>query len=189
MTTLRLLIVIFLFNTGFVFAGNRVIVKKFDWRIYSTEHFDIYYYKDSEGWLKYAASSLERAYRKISSDLNPSLDKRMPFFLYASSNDMQQTSIAHISDGTGGITEPLKDRFMMWSDGSKAWMDNLIDHEFTHEVQFSVLIDGFWKSARILKTFIYPLWMMEGLAEYETGQRDMALQQMYVRDAAIDDKL
>ncbi len=189
MTTLRLLIVIFLFNTGFVFAGNRVIVKKFDWRIYSTEHFDIYYYKDSEGWLKYAASSLERAYRKISSDLNPSLDKRMPFFLYASSNDMQQTSIAHISDGTGGITEPLKDRFMMWSDGSKAWMDNLIDHEFTHEVQFSVLIDGFWKSARILKTFIYPLWMMEGLAEYETGRRDMAIQQMYVRDAAIDDNL
>ena len=189
MTTLRLLIAIFLFNAGAVSAGNRVIVKKFDWKIYSTEHFDIYYYKDSKGWLKYAAASLERAYQKISSDLNPSLDKRVPFFLYASSNDMQQTSVAHISDGTGGISEPLKDRFMMWSDGSKAWMDNLIDHEFTHEVQFSVLIDGFWKSARILKTFIYPLWMMEGMAEYETGWRDMAMQQMYVRDAALDDKL
>jgi Tol biopolymer transport system component len=184
-----LLSILLLFNAGFVFAGNRVIVKKFDWRTHSTKHFDIYYYKDSKGWLKYAASSLERAYLKVSSDLNPSLNKRIPFFLYASQNDMQQTSIAYISDGTGGITEPLKDRFMMWGDGSKAWMDNLIDHEFTHEVQFSVLIDGFWKSARILKTFIYPLWMMEGLAEYETAQRDMAIQQMYVRDASIDDNL
>jgi len=146
-----LISILFLFNAGFLFAGNRVIVKKFDWRIHSTEHFDIYYYNDSEGWLKYASSSLKRAYLKVSSDLNPSLNKRMPFFLYASQNDMQQTSIAYISDGTGGITEPLKDRFMMWGDGSKAWMDNLIDHEFTHEVQFSVLIDGFWKSARILK--------------------------------------
>ncbi|MBU2530142.1 MAG: hypothetical protein KKD35_03790, partial [Elusimicrobia bacterium] len=191
MKVFLLILGIVLFNAGFVFAGeqNRVIVKKFDWKIYSTNHFDIYYYKDSKGWLNYAAASLERAYQKISLDLNPALDKRLPFFLYASSNDMQQTSIAYISDGTGGITEPYKDRFMIWGDGSRAWMDNLIEHEFTHEVQFSVLIDGFWKSARILKTFIYPLWMMEGLAEYETGQREMALQQMYVRDAAIDDKL
>ena len=75
-----LISILLLSNAGAIFAGNRVIVKKFDWRIYSTEHFDIYYYKDSKGWLKYAASSLERAYRKISLDLNPSLDKRLPFF-------------------------------------------------------------------------------------------------------------
>ena len=63
MTTLRLIIAIFLLNTGLLFAGNRVIVKKFDWRIHSIEHFDIYYYEDSQGWLEHAVGSLERAYQ------------------------------------------------------------------------------------------------------------------------------
>lgn len=74
---------------------------------------------------------------------------------------------------------------MVWSDGSKGWLKDVMEHEFAHEVQFSVLIDGFWKSARILKTFIYPLWMIEGIAEYETGLEDYAIERMYVRDAAL----
>jgi len=168
---------------------NKVIIKKFDWRIYATEHFDIHYYEDSAAWLPYAAGALEKAYKEVSADLNPAMEKRLPFFLYASVNDMQQSNIADVSDGVGGLTEPFKDRFMVWSDGSRRWLADVIAHEFAHEVQFSVLIDGFWKSARILKTFIYPLWMMEGIAEYETGASDLAIEKMYARDAALSGRL
>jgi hypothetical protein len=164
---------------------NKVIVKKFDWRIYATEHFDIHYYGDAASWLPYVAGTLEKAYKEESADLNPAMGKRFPFFLYSSINDMEQSNIADVSDGVGGLTEPFKDRFMVWSDGSRGWLADVITHEFAHEVQFSVLIDGFWKSARILKTYIYPLWMMEGMAEYETGNRDIAVERMYVRDAAL----
>ncbi len=164
---------------------NKVIVRDFDWGVYATRHFDIHYYGDSREWLPFAAGALEKAYKKVSADLNPALDKRIPFFLYASQNDMQQNNIADVGDGVGGLTEPYKDRFMAWSDGSKGWLENVVTHEFAHEAQFSVLIDGFWKSARILKTFIYPLWMMEGIAEYETGPMDLALEAMYVRDAVL----
>lgn len=166
-------------------AQNRVIVEDFKWKVYATEHFDIHYYDGSAPWLPYASGVLEDAYKRESADLNPSLSKRIPFFLYASINDMQQTPITEVSDGIGGLTEPFKDRFMVWSDGSKGWLKDVIEHEFAHEVQFSILIDGFWKSARILKTYIYPLWMMEGIAEYETGLADYALEKMYVRDAAL----
>lgn len=117
------------------------------------------------------------------------MDKRIPFFLYASANDMRQTPITYVSDGVGGLTEPFKDRLLVWSDGSKEWLENLIYHEFTHEAQFGVLVDGFWKSARILKTYIYPLWMMEGMAEYETGTRDIAVEEMYMRDMTLDGKI
>ena len=164
---------------------NKVIIKSFEWQIYATEHFDIHYYPGSEPWVAYASGVLEAAYKRESADLNPALAKRIPFFLYASINDMQQTNVADVSDGIGGLTEPFKDRFMVWSDGSKGWLKDVMEHEFAHEVEFSVLIDGFWKSARILKTFIYPLWMMEGLAEYETGLSDYALEKMYLRDAAL----
>ncbi len=132
---------------------------------------------------------LEDAYRTTGLALNPKLDKRIPFFLYASINDMQQSNIADTGDGVGGVTEAFKDRFMVWSDGSREWLEDVIRHEFAHEVQFSLLIDGFWKSARILKLYIYPLWMMEGIAEYATGDRDLAVEEMYVRDAAADGRL
>ncbi|MCX5784104.1 MAG: hypothetical protein NTX59_00270 [Elusimicrobia bacterium] len=164
---------------------NKVVVRDFNWRVYSTEHFDIHYYGDSKPWLDYAAQTLEAAYKRESADLNPSLSKRLPFFLYSSINDMEQTGIADVSDGVGGLTEPFKDRFMVWSDGSKGWLKDVMEHELTHEMQFSVLIDGFWKSARILKTFVYPSWMMEGMAEYETGGLDLAVEEMYTRDAAL----
>ncbi len=170
-------------------ADNKVIVRDFDWKVYSTDHFDVHYYAGSEGWHRFAADVLEDAYRTTGLSLNPKLDKRIPFFLYASINDMQQSNIADTGDGVGGVTEPFKDRFMVWSDGSREWLETVIRHEFAHEVQFSLLIDGFWKSARILKTFIYPLWMMEGIAEYATGDRDLAVEEMYVRDAAADGRL
>ncbi|MCM2267686.1 MAG: peptidase MA family metallohydrolase [Elusimicrobiales bacterium] len=168
---------------------NKVLIRDFKWQVRATEHFDIHYYDKSEPWVDYASGVLEAAYKREAADLNPSMSKRVPFFLYASINDMQQTNVADVSDGIGGLTEPFKDRFMVWSDGSKGWLKDVLEHEFAHEVQFSVLIDGFWKSARILKTFIYPLWMMEGIAEYETGLADYALEKMYVRDAALSGSL
>lgn len=170
-------------------AENQVIVKNIDWRISSTEHFDIYYYQDSQPLLSYAAPLLEKVYKSEAAYLNPELKKRIPFFLFASINDMQQNTIADVSDGVGGLTEPLKDRFMVWSDGSKQWLEDVIYHEFAHEVQFSVMVDGFWKSARILKTYVYPLWMMEGISEYATGEKDIAVEELYVRDAVLDGKL
>ena len=165
---------------------NKVIVRDFQWRVYSTDHFDVHYYPAAAPWLPYASGVLEEAWRRESADLSPAVDKRIPFFLFASQNDMQQTGIADVSDGVGGLTEPYKDRFLVWSDGSKEWLKDVIDHEFAHEMQFSVLIDGFWKSARILKTYIYPLWMLEGISEYETGMSDYAIEKLYVRDAVLN---
>lgn len=164
---------------------NKVIIKDFGWKIYATEHFDIHYYPGSEPWVAYASGVLEAAYKRESADLNPELSKRIPFFLYSSINDMEQTAVTDVSDGIGGLTEPYKDRFMVWSDGSRGWLKDVMEHEFAHEVQFSVLIDGFWKSARILKLYVYPLWMIEGIAEYETGLSDYAVEKLYVRDAVL----
>lgn len=180
-----LAVLLFLPRAAVALDENKVIIKDFAWKIYATEHFDVHYYAGSEPWLPYASGVLEAAYRRESADLNPALVKRIPFFLYGSINDMEQTNVADVSDGIGGLTEPFKDRFMVWSDGSRGWLKDVIEHEFAHELQFSVLIDGFWKSARMLKTFVYPLWMMEGMAEYETGLSDYAVEKMYVRDAAL----
>jgi len=172
-----------------LFSESQIIIKKFDWKIYKTRHFDIYFYDDSKMLVDYASKVIELAYDKASKELNPKLDKRIPFFLFASENDMKQNSITEVGDGTGGLTEPYKDRLMVYNDGSKRWLRDVIFHEFGHEAQFSVLVDGWWESPRILKTIIYPMWMMEGMAENMTSDWDLSMEDLYVRDYFIDNKL
>lgn len=168
---------------------NKVIIRNFDWKVTSTEHFDIHYYDDSAPWVDYAGRVLETAYESVTGDLDEPLDKKRSFFLYATVNDMEQSNIVDVGDGVGGVTEMFKDRFMVYCDGSRAWLDDVITHEFTHVTQFSVLLEGFWKSARIIKTYVYPLWMMEGMSEYETGDKDIAIENLYMRDASTSNGL
>ena len=102
---------------------------------------------------------------------------------------MQRSRIVAVGDGTGGVTEAFKDRFIVFNDGSRAWLDTVTTHELTHVFQFHLLIDGFWRSARILKTIVYPLWMMEGMAEYYSWGLDDTPGEVIVRDAAVSDGL
>lgn len=166
------------------FGQNHVVLKDFDWRVRSTEHFDIHYYRGSEALVPQAAETLEDSYRRISGRLGVRFDRRKPFFLYASVNDFQQSNIVQAGDGTGGVTEAFKDRFLVYNDGSSQWLRDVITHELAHVFQFHVLVSGFWKSARILKSFVYPLWMMEGMAEHVTEGYDDTTEEVYVRDAA-----
>ena len=168
---------------------NSVRVRQFDWKVSSTEHFDIHYYEQSEPLVPFAAEVLERSYRRLSQSLNTEFKERKPFFLYARADDMQQSNIVPVGDGTGGVTEAFKDRFMVFHDGSMQWLDTVITHELTHVFQFHVLISGFWKSGRILKSIVYPLWMMEGMAEYYSWGFDDTSGTVIVRDAATSEGL
>ncbi len=171
------------------FGRNQVVRRDFDWKVVSTEHFDIHYYAQSESLVPFAAKTLERSYARLSRGLSTGFDRRRPFFLYASLNDMQQSSIVDTGDGTGGVTEAFKDRFMVFNDGSRRWLDTVITHELTHVFQYHVLVSGWWKSARILKTIVYPLWMMEGMAEFFTAGLDDAPGEILIRDAATSEGL
>jgi Tol biopolymer transport system component len=171
------------------FGQNQVKLRDFDWQTKQTEHFTIFYYEDSAPWVEATAAALEDAYRRRTAELRISFAERRSFFLYANVNDMEQSSIVPVGDGTGGVTEPLKDRFMAYADGSRNWLDDVIHHEYGHVCQFRVLIDGFWRSARILKSIVYPVWFMEGMAEEGTGRDDITLENQVVRDRAVDDNL
>ncbi|MBI3296658.1 MAG: PD40 domain-containing protein [Elusimicrobia bacterium] len=102
---------------------------------------------------------------------------------------MQQSNIVAVGDGTGGVTEAFKDRFMIFHDGSKQWLDLVATHELTHVFQYHLLVSGWWRSGRILKTIIYPLWMMEGMAEYFSWGLEDTGGDALVRDAASSDCL
>lgn len=166
------------------FGQNQVVRQDLEWRVASTAHFDIHYYDGSAAWVPRAAFFLERAYERLSRALNQTFDERVPFFLYANVNDFQQSTIAETGDGTGGVTEAFKDRFMVYCDGTEEWLEDVIVHELVHVFQFKILHGGFWKSIRIVKTIFYPLWLVEGMAEYFTEGLNLYNEDMVLRDLA-----
>lgn len=168
------------------FGQNQVRLKTFDWSAADTEHFRVHSYPDSEPMAPAAADILERSYARISTAMGVSWEakERKPFFLYATVHDMQQSNIVAVGDGTGGVTEAFKDRFMAYHDGSRQWLDTVLTHELAHVFQYHVLVSGWWRSGRILKTIVYPLWMMEGMAEFYSWGFDDTPGEALVRDAA-----
>lgn len=170
---------------AFCAGNNKQRVRSFEWEITSTENFDVFYYKESAPILADAIIYIEESYQKLMSFYRiPPQKEKVPFFLFAEHNQFEQTNIVNIGEGTGGVTEAFKNRLLVFNNGSQLWLKNVIIHEMTHIMEFYILYGGFWKSVRLLKSFFYPLWVMEGLAEYGTGEIDRTTREMYVRDAA-----
>ncbi len=171
------------------FGKNKVIAKDFRWRVVSTAHFDIHHTPEAAPLLPRAAHYLEKAYASVTRALDIEIRERTPFFLHVDHNTFEQNNVADVGEGTGGVTEAFKNRFVVFNNGTEFWLEQVITHEFVHVAEFEVLYGGFWKSARLLKSPLYPLWLMEGLAEYGTGELDRVTEDMYLRDAATSGRL
>src|SRR6476646_7668021 len=64
------------------FGKNRVRYTKFNWQIYKTDHFEIYYYPEIEKHLERVAAYAESAYQHISAELTHDRADKIPVILY-----------------------------------------------------------------------------------------------------------
>lgn len=161
-----------------------MLTRSYPYKVWETDHFLIHYYEENHLLLEETAKNLEAAYEEITAVLDAKPNRKLPFFLYTTHNEFEENRIVAVGEGTGGVTEAFKDRFLVFHDGTLRWLRHVIFHEFTHEIEFAILNAGFWKSARLLKSILYPLWIMEGMAEYFAGDIDKPTDLMYARDAA-----
>jgi Tol biopolymer transport system component len=171
------------------FGKNKVIVDQHRWDIAETEHFQIYHYPEERHLIPKVSKMLEKAYEKVTGDLNISIEKKTPFFLYMTHNHFEQNNIANTGEGVGGFSEPYKNRFVIPVTGSDKELEHVITHEFTHIAMFNIWYGGFWKSASIMRFVFYPLWIIEGLAEYESKEKWETYDHMLLRDVAISDMI
>src|SRR3979490_3557423 len=64
------------------FGKNNVHYDKFEWNIYTTDHFEIYYYPALQQHLERIASYAESAYQQVSADLKHDLPYKVPMILF-----------------------------------------------------------------------------------------------------------
>src|SRR5581483_9158982 len=149
------------------FGRNKVQYKKLDFQILKTEHFDIYYYPEEREGIDIAARMAERWHARLGRVLEHQLRGRQPLVLYASHPDFEQTNAigGELSEGTGGVTEPLRRRIVLPLGGPLSDTDHVIGHELVHAFQFDITTPqnappGQNGAERL------PLWFIEGMAEY-----------------------
>jgi hypothetical protein len=149
------------------FGRNKVQFKKLDFQILKTEHFDIYYYPAEREGIEIAARMAERWHARLGRVLEHDLRGRQPLVLYGSHPDFEQTTAiqGELSEGTGGVTEPLRRRIVLPLGGPLADTDHVIGHELVHAYQFDITTNPNGRPGQNGAERL-PLWFIEGMAEY-----------------------
>ena len=172
-------------QTPFVpyFGKNRVHYDKFEWHIYKTDHFEIFYYPSLEPHLERIAAYAESAYQRISGELKHDLAERVPLILFKTQSEFQMQNISggELPEGVLAFAEPERNRMVLPIDEPPDQLYRLITHELTHVFEFDIIPRGILGAS-------LPLWMDEGLANYMAGYWN-AMDLMQVRDAALTDNV
>jgi hypothetical protein len=171
------------------FGRNKVQYRTFDFRTMHTSHFDIFYYPVESLATADAARMAERWYARHSVTLDDEFNRRS-IILYADASDFQQTNVIgdFISQGTGGVTEPLRSRAVLPFTGSYADFDHVLGHELVHVFQFDIANNQKGGNGMAALNRL-PQWLIEGMAEYLSLGRNDPNTAMWLRDAALTNQL
>jgi WD40-like Beta Propeller Repeat len=165
------------------YGKNKVKYDQFDWRVYKSPHFEIYYYPEFEQHLARVTSYLESAYQKLSAGLKHELARPIPAILYKTWTEFEQTNLnpGFLPEGVLAFAEPGRGRLTLPIDRPPDLLNGLIQHEMTHIFAFDII-------PRTLFQRQIPLWIDEGLASYFEGVWDPQ-DLMQVRDAAVTEQI
>jgi WD40 repeat protein len=164
------------------FGKNQVRYDRFDWHIYKTDHFDIFYYPELEKHLERVASYAESAYQRVSAELKHDLADRVPLILFKTQSEFQEQHVSgELPEGVLAFAEPERNRMVLPIDEPPDQLYRLITHELTHIFEFDIIPRGIIGEG-------LPLWVDEGLSDYMAGYWNV-LDLMAVRDAALTDNV
>ncbi len=167
------------------FGRNKPAYQVFEYQVYQTPNFEIYHYLDNDSVLNLLAARSEEWYLHHQKIFRDTIKEKNPIIFYENHADFQQTNAVSglMGEGTGGVTEALKNRVIMPITPSLAKTDHVLGHELVHAFQFNILTGG--DSIKLSNIRNLPLWMVEGMAEYfSIGSVDPHTS-MWMRDAVL----
>ncbi len=169
------------------FGKNRIQYRGFDWKIYRSQHFDIYYYEDEAHLLEKTASLAESAYDELSRTFDYQIQDPTPLIVYATHSAFQQNNIIMngVPEGAQAFATPSRFRMVLPLDLPDPELLALIKHELTHIFQYRILFRG--KLGAGLRGRP-PQWFTEGMASY-FGDDEGPADRKYMIDAVVNDNI
>ncbi len=113
----------------------------FDWHIYQTDHFEIYYYTAVEKHLERVASYAESAYQTVSSDLKHDLAFKVPLIIFKTHTEFEQQNVipGAAQEGVAAFAEPTRNRMLLPLDEPPDLLYRTITHELVHIFEFDII--------------------------------------------------
>jgi Tol biopolymer transport system component len=186
-TPLFILALLAMAPAAYPFGQNKIVYDKFNWSVYHSTHFDIYFYDEEKPSLQKVVDNAESAYDDLSRKFNFQISKKVPLIYYATHSAFEQTNVDlnFIPEGVGAFAEPARNRMVIPIDTTDEKLLQLITHELTHVFEYEILFQG--KLGKTL-TSNPPTWLMEGLASF-MGQDEDSKDRMVLRDAVVADHI
>ena len=173
------------------FGQNQVQYDRLQWRVIETEHFKLHYYPSIAPVAPDAARMAERAYARLSRLTAHQFREKKPILIFGSSGDFAQSNVfGDLGEGTGGVTDPLRQRMAQFFSGDWQSFEHVLTHEMVHVFTFDIFSRG--RAGAGLQNLAMvnpPLWYMEGLAEYLSIGPRHPWTDAWVRDAVINNAL
>lgn len=169
------------------FGKNKIQYRDFDWTIYHSPHFDVYYYTESEALLQKVVSFAESAYDLLARDFDFQIKEPTPLIFYETHSAFEQNNIIlnFIPEGVGAFASPVRNRMVLPVDLPDPELMELILHELTHIFQYHILFGGSLGKGLASAP---PTWVMEGMASY-MARDESARDRMFLRDAVVNDQI
>ncbi|MCL4213756.1 MAG: PD40 domain-containing protein [Gemmatimonadales bacterium] len=170
------------------FGQNHVQFRTFKWQVLKTEHFDVHYYPELADAAVYTGQMAERTYARLKSLLNHEFKERKPILIYGSRSEFGQNNVTgDLGEGTGGVTDALRQRNMFFFAGDLGEAEHVLAHEMVHVFQYDIFARGKAGSGmQQLAQVNPPLWFIEGMAEYLSVGPVHPYTDAIMRDAALN---
>lgn len=173
------------------FGQNQVQYDRLRWRVIETEHFLVHYYPEIGDVAPDAARMAERSYARLSRLMSHQFREKKPVLLFGSTGDFAQSNVfGDLGEGTGGVTDPLRQRMAEFFTGDWGSFEHVLQHEMVHVFTFDIFSRG--RAGAGLGNLAQvnpPLWFMEGLAEYFSIGDKHPWTDAWVRDAVVNGTL
>lgn len=184
-----LILAVFQSGEAQYFGRNKPRYRSFDFKVASTQHFDIHHYMKNPAMVDYLSRVSEQWYINHRNIFKKDILFKNPIIIYNNHAEFQQTNAisGSIGIGTGGVTEAMKNRVVLPVAFSLQSTHHVLVHEMVHAFQYNNIINGDSTSLQNLANL--PLWMVEGMAEYLSLGRKDPFTSMWMRDAILNNNL
>ncbi len=151
------------------FGKNRLQYKSFNWRYFSSDNFDIYFYDGGEATARIAAEFLEEEFERITDAIGYAPYSKTKIFLYNAIHDLQQSNVG-VNDNPftiGGQTNFVKSQVeVAYTGNMQTFKDELvldISNMLINDMMFGGSLTDMFQSAYLLSL---PSWFIKGAAHY-----------------------
>lgn len=151
------------------FGKNRVQYKNFNWRYFSSDNFDIYFYDGGENNARIAAKFMEKEFERITDIIGYAPYTKTKIFLYNSPKDLQQSNVGVKGKNftIGGQTNFVKSQVEIAYPGTMYDFEHelvlRISEMLINDMMFGGSLTDMFQSSYLLSL---PEWFIEGAARY-----------------------